>query len=56
MKGMVFTELMDMVEATFGSEVLENMIDGPTKQYATRVLNDYAAYKRIYYEATEDDA
>ena len=35
---------------------LENMIDGPTKQYATRVLNDYAAYKRIYYEATEDDA
>ncbi len=35
---------------------LKNMIDGPTKQYATRVLNDYAAYKRIYYEATEDDA
>lgn len=35
---------------------LENMIDGPTKEYATRVLNDYAAYKRIYYEATEDDA
>lgn len=35
---------------------LDNMIDGPTKQYATRVLNDYAAYKRIYYEAMEDDA
>lgn len=28
MKGMVFTELMDMVEATFGSEVLDDMIDG----------------------------
>jgi hypothetical protein len=28
MKGMVFTELMDMVEATFGPEVLEDMIDG----------------------------
>lgn len=35
---------------------LDDMIDGPTKQYATRVLSDYAAYKRIYYEATEDDA
>lgn len=35
---------------------LDDMIDGPTKQYATRVLDDYAAYKRIYYEATEDDA
>ena len=35
---------------------LDDMIDGPTKQYAARVLDDYAAYKRIYYEATEDDA
>lgn len=35
---------------------LENMIDGPTKQYAARVLGDYAAYKRLYYETTEDDA
>jgi hypothetical protein len=28
MKGMVFTELMDMVEASFGETVLEEMIDG----------------------------
>lgn len=34
---------------------LENMIDGPTKKYAARVLGDYAAYKRLYYETTEDD-
>ncbi len=31
---------------------LEDMIDGPTRQYATRVLNDFAAYKRLYYEPT----
>ena len=35
---------------------LDDMIDGPTKQYAARVLDDYAAYKRLYYEITEDDA
>lgn len=35
---------------------LSNMIDGPTKQYATRVLRDYAVYKRLYYQSTEDDA
>ena len=28
---------------------LEDMIDGNTKQYVQRVLNDYAAYKRLYY-------
>ncbi len=32
---------------------LDNMIDGPTKQYATRVLEDFAVYKRLYYETTE---
>ncbi|MCI5955921.1 MAG: transglycosylase SLT domain-containing protein [Clostridiales bacterium] len=35
---------------------LENMVDGPTKQYAARVLNAFAAYKRLYYEATEEPA
>ena len=29
---------------------LENMMDGPTKNYATRVLRAYAVYKRLYYE------
>lgn len=29
---------------------LENMMDGPTKNYATRVLKAYAVYKRLYYE------
>lgn len=29
---------------------LEDMMDGPTKSYATRVLNAYAVYKRLYYE------
>ena len=28
---------------------LEDMIDGPTKQYVGRVLDAYAAYKRLYY-------
>ena len=28
---------------------LENMIDGPTKRYVTRVLDDFAAYKRLYF-------
>ena len=28
---------------------LEDMIDGRTKQYVRRVLDDYAAYKRLYY-------
>lgn len=36
--------------------ILENMTDGPTKQYATRVKRDYAVYKRLYYENAEDDA
>lgn len=35
---------------------LENLPEGPTKQYVTRVINDFAAYKRLYYENTEDDA
>ncbi len=35
---------------------LENLPDGPTKQYVTRVIDDFAAYKRLYYENTEDDA
>lgn len=29
---------------------LEDMMDGPTKNYASRVLRDYAVYKRLYYE------
>ncbi len=29
---------------------LENMADGPTKTYATRVLKAFAAYRRLYYE------
>lgn len=29
---------------------LENMMDGPTKNYTTRVLKAYAVYKRLYYE------
>ncbi|NLO85590.1 MAG: lytic transglycosylase domain-containing protein [Clostridiales bacterium] len=33
---------------------LESMKDGPTKRYAGRVLNDYAIYKRLYYQSTED--
>ena len=28
---------------------IEDMIDGPTKKYVTRVLDAYAAYKRLYY-------
>ena len=28
---------------------LENMIDGNTKRYVTRVLDDFAVYKRLYY-------
>ena len=28
---------------------LEEMIDGPTKRYVTRVLDDFAAYKRLYF-------
>lgn len=35
---------------------LEDMADGPTKQYAARVLNAFAAYKRLYYETTEEPA
>lgn len=29
---------------------LENMAEGPTKSYATRVLKDFAVYRRLYYE------
>ena len=32
---------------------LEDMMEGPTKQYATRVLSDYSVYKRLYYEDVE---
>lgn len=35
--------------------ILDNMTDGPTKQYATRVKRDFAVYKRLYYENVEDD-
>ncbi|MCL1854265.1 MAG: transglycosylase SLT domain-containing protein [Clostridia bacterium] len=36
--------------------VLEDMPDGPTKNYAVRVMRAYAVYKRLYYEdiKTED--
>lgn len=30
--------------------ILDNLADGPTKSYATRVVKDYAVYKRVYYE------
>ncbi len=33
---------------------IDNMTDGPTKQYVTRVTRSFAIYKRLYYEATED--
>lgn len=33
---------------------IENMVDGPTRQYVTRVTGSYAIYKRLYYEATEE--
>ena len=26
------------------------MAEGPTKNYATRVMNSYAIYRRLYYE------
>ena len=29
---------------------LEKMAEGPTRNYATRVLKDFATYRRIYYE------
>ncbi|MEA5013927.1 MAG: transglycosylase SLT domain-containing protein [Candidatus Limiplasma sp.] len=29
---------------------LQDMMDGPTKNYASRVLSAYAVYKRLYYE------
>ncbi len=35
---------------------IENMKDGPTKQYATRVLRDYAIYKKLYFESTEGNS
>lgn len=36
--------------------ILDNMDDGPTKQYATRVKRDFAIYRKLYYETSEDDA
>ena len=36
--------------------VLDNQPDGPTKQYAIRVKRDFAIYRRLYYDALEDDA
>ena len=36
--------------------VLDNLPDGPTKQYAIRVKRDFAIYRRLYYDALEDDA
>ncbi len=29
---------------------LENMAEGPTKNYATRIMNSFAIYRRLYYE------
>ena len=28
---------------------IEDMIDGPTKRYVIRVVDDFAAYKRLYF-------
>ena len=36
------------------SLILENLADGPTKQYAARVKRDFAIYRRLYYENTEE--
>ena len=36
--------------------LLDNLPDGPTKQYAVRVKRDFAIYRRLYYDALEDDA
>ncbi|MBE5802097.1 MAG: hypothetical protein E7319_07395 [Clostridiales bacterium] len=33
--------------------ILDNLMEGPTKQYATRVLRDFSIYKRLYYEIPE---
>ncbi len=35
---------------------LSKMEDGPTKNYALRVLNSYAIYRRLYYEGGADAA
>ena len=35
---------------------LAKMAEGPTRNYATRVLKDFAAYRRIYYEGGLEDA
>ncbi len=32
---------------------LENMMDGPTKSYCTKIMKSYAAYKKLYYENME---
>lgn len=34
---------------------LENMVEGPTKNYATRVVKAYSVYKRLYYEGGSDE-
>lgn len=36
--------------------LLDNLPDGPTKQYAVRVKRDFAIYRRLYYDTLEDDA
>jgi len=35
---------------------LSAMEDGPTKNYAVRVVNAFAIYKRLYYEGGTDEA
>lgn len=34
---------------------LENMAEGPTKNYATRVVKAYSIYRRLYYEGGSDE-
>lgn len=36
------------------SLILDNMADGPTKQYAARVKRDFAIYRRLYYEDIQE--
>lgn len=36
--------------------ILDNLPDGPSKQYAARVKRDFAVYRRLYYETLEEDA
>ena len=45
------------IEGADGQTILlDNLPDGPTKQYAIRVKRDFAIYRRLYYDALEDDA